>query len=462
MEADTIFAVASGAGHAAIAVVRISGPASFAALAALCGRVPPPRRASLRNLRDRDGAELDQAMVVWLPGPGSYTGEDSVELFLHGGRAVLDGVAQALVRFGARPAEAGEFTRRAFLNGKMDLTEAEAVHDLVAAETTAQRRQALRQLDGALGTIYRGWADRLRVLLAQQEALIDFPDEDLPPEIEAAVLAELAALGEEVAVHLDDERRGERLREGLVFAVTGRPNVGKSSLVNALAERDVAIVSAMPGTTRDALETRVVLGGVPVTLVDTAGLRASTDAIEAEGVRRALARAADADLVVVVIEPGEQAGEQEAPPPLAGGEGAAPVPARPPRPNSLPQGEGEYVVAASHLLVMNKLDLGSVAPVDAIGVSALTGEGLDTLRARLGAAARSLTESAGPPPLTQARHRAALQEAAARLADARIADLAELRAEDLRLALRALGRITGSVGVEDILDTLFSRFCIGK
>ncbi len=446
MEADTIFAVASGAGHAAIAVVRISGPASFAALAALCGRVPPPRRASLRNLRDRDGAELDQAMVVWLPGPGSYTGEDSVELFLHGGRAVLDGVAQALVRFGARPAEAGEFTRRAFLNGKMDLTEAEAVHDLVAAETTAQRRQALRQLDGALGTIYRGWADRLRVLLAQQEALIDFPDEDLPPEIEAAVLAELAALGEEVAVHLDDERRGERLREGLVFAVTGRPNVGKSSLVNALAERDVAIVSAMPGTTRDALETRVVLGGVPVTLVDTAGLRASTDAIEAEGVRRALARAADADLVVVVIEPGEQAGEQEAPPPLAGGS----------------WGEGEYVIAASHLLVVNKLDLGSVAPVDAIGVSALTGEGLDTLRARLGAAARSLTESAGPPPLTQARHRAALQEAAARLADAGIADLAELRAEDLRLALRALGRITGSVGVEDILDTLFSRFCIGK
>jgi tRNA modification GTPase len=443
VEADTIFAVASGAGHAAIAVVRISGPASFAALAALCGRVPPPRRASLRNLRDRDGAELDQAMVVWLPGPGSYTGEDSVELFLHGGRAVLDGVAQALVRFGARPAEAGEFTRRAFLNGKMDLTEAEAVHDLVAAETTAQRRQALRQLDGALGTIYRGWADRLRVLLAQQEALIDFPDEDLPPEIEAAVLAELAALGEEVAVHLDDERRGERLREGLVFAVTGRPNVGKSSLVNALAERDVAIVSAMPGTTRDALETRVVLGGVPVTLVDTAGLRASTDAIEAEGVRRALARAADADLVVVVIEPGEQAGEQEAPPPLAGG-------------------EGEYVVAASHLLVMNKLDLGSVAPVDAIGVSALTGEGLDILRARLGEAARSLTESAGPPPLTQARHRAALQEAAARLTDAGIAELQELRAEDLRLALRAIGRITGSVGVEDILDTLFARFCIGK
>jgi tRNA modification GTPase len=462
MEADTIFAVASGAGYAAIAVMRISGPASRATLAALCGRVPPPRRAALRRLRDGDGAELDQAMVVWLPGPGSYTGEDSVELFLHGGRAVIDGVAEALVRLGARPAEAGEFTRRAFLNGRMDLTEAEAVHDLVAAETAAQRRQALRQLDGALGMIYRDWADRLRILLAQQEALIDFPDEDLPPEVEVAVVEELAALRSEVAAHLNDGRRGERLREGLVFAVTGRPNVGKSSLVNALAERDVAIVSAVPGTTRDALETRVVFGGVPVTLVDTAGLRASTDAIEAEGVRRALARAADADLVVVVTEAGE---EDNTSPPLAGGgwgEGAEPVLARPPPPNPLPQGEGESHISAPHLLIANKLDLGRAAPPDAIGVSALTGDGLETLRARLGEAARSLTESAGPPPLTQARHRAALQEAAARLTDAGIAELQELRAEDLRLALRAIGRITGSVGVEDILDTLFARFCIGK
>jgi tRNA modification GTPase len=465
MEADTIFAVASGAGHAAIAVMRISGPASRPALAALCGRVPLPRRASLCRLRDCDGGELDQAMVLWLPGPGSYTGEDSCELFLHGGRAVIDGVADGLVRLGARPAEAGEFTRRAFLNGKMDLTEAEAVHDLVAAETAAQRRQALRQLDGALGTIYRDWADRLRVLLAQQEALIDFPDEDLPPEVEAAVQAELAALQGEVAAHLNDGRRGERLREGLVFAVTGRPNVGKSSLVNALAGRDVAIVAATPGTTRDALETRVVLGGVPVTLVDTAGLRESTDAIEAEGVRRALARAADADLVVVVTEAGE---EDNTPPPLAGagwGEGAEPVLARPPAPSPLPPGEGEShlsTLSAPHLLVANKLDLGRAAPPDSIGVSALTGEGLDTLRARLGEAARSLTESAGPPPLTQARHRAALQEAAARLTDAGTAELPELRAEDLRLALRAIGRITGSVGVEDILDTLFARFCIGK
>jgi tRNA modification GTPase len=368
-------------------------------------------------------------MVVWLPAPGSYTGEDSAELYLHGGRAVLAGVADALVALGARPAEPGEFTRRAFLNGRMDLTEAEAVHDLIAAETEAQRRQALRQLDGALGTLYGGWADRLRLLLAQQEALIDFPDEDLPPEVEAQVHRELAALQQELAAHLDDGRRGERLREGLVFAVTGQPNVGKSSLVNALAERDVAIVTPIPGTTRDALETRVVLGGVPVTLVDTAGLRDTVDEIEAEGVRRARARAATADLVVAVTEAGE----------------------------AVAASDGQSLV-----VVANKIDLGGSVPADAIAVSALTGEGLDALRARLAAAARSLTESAGPPPLTQARHRAALQEAVARLAGAQMADLPELRAEDLRLALRSLGRITGAVGVEDILDTLFARFCIGK
>jgi tRNA modification GTPase len=455
MNADTIFAVASGAGQAPIAVMRMSGPGSRRVLAALCGRVPAPRRASFRRLRDAEGSEVDQGMVVWLPGPGSYTGEDSAELYLHGGRAVLAGVADVLVALGARPAEAGEFTRRAFLNGRMDLTAAEAVHDLIGAETEAQRRQALRQLDGALGTLYGGWAERLRLLLAQQEALIDFPDEDLPPEVEDQIVAELDTLGREIAAHLDDNRRGERLREGLVFAITGRPNVGKSSLINALAERDVAIVSATPGTTRDALETRVVFGGVPVTLVDTAGLRDAADEIEAEGVRRARARAAAADLVIVVVEAGISG---DSPPPLAGGgwgEGVGAV-LKPPPPAPHPQGEGEV------LLVANKIDRGDAVPAGATAVSALTGSGLPALRTRLDAAARSLTEGAGPPPLTQARHRAALQEAAARLAGARCADLPELRAEDLRLALRALGRITGSVGVEDILDTLFARFCIGK
>jgi tRNA modification GTPase len=442
MHDDTIFAIASGAGRAAIAVMRISGPHSATLLRALAGRLPPPRRASLRRLRDAGREELDQVLVLWLPAPASYTGQDSAELHLHGGRAVIDGVADALVALGARPAEPGEFTRRAFLNGRMDLIEAEAVGDLVEAETSAQRTQALRQLDGALGEIYRDWAERLRVLLAQQEALIDFPDEDLPPETEALAVAGLAALTQRIAAHLDDGRRGERLREGLVFAITGPPNVGKSSLVNALAERDVAIVAETPGTTRDALEARVVLGGVPVTLVDTAGLRETPDAIEAEGVRRARARAAAADLVIVVQQAAN--GDTTSPPPLEGG------------------GVGAAIPTTPTLLLTNKIDLGGSVPPGAIGVSVRTGAGMDSLRARLAAEARALTDTAGPPPLTRARHRAALQEAAASLARATIADLPELRAEDLRLALRALGRITGQVGVEDLLDTIFRHFCIGK
>jgi tRNA modification GTPase len=450
MGGDTIFAVASGAGRAAIAVMRVSGPASAAVLRALGGRLPAARRASLRRLRDAAGVALDDALVLWLPGPGSYTGEDAAELHLHGGRAVVEGVAEALVALGARPAEAGEFTRRAFLNGRMDLVEAEAVGDLVEAETFAQRAQALRQLDGALGAVYRGWGERLRVLVAQQEALIDFPDEDLPVETEALALGELAALAREIGAHLDDGRRGERLREGLVFAVTGPPNVGKSSLVNALAEREVAIVAATPGTTRDALETRVVLGGVPVMLVDTAGLRETGDAVEAEGVRRALARAAAADLVIVVGEVGEGSDRpwgvdpSPQPPPTGGG------------------GVDAIGPLASMLLVANKIDLGGTVPADALGISVRTGAGMEVLRARLAGEARALTDAAGPPPLTRARHRAALREAAACLARAAEADLPELRAEDLRLALRALGRITGQVGVEDLLDTIFRHFCIGK
>jgi tRNA modification GTPase len=417
-------------------VIRISGPDSRILLAALCRKSPAPRQAALRTLRDSNGIALDRAIVLWLPGPGTYTGEDSAELHLHGGRAVLEDVADSLVALGARPAEPGEFTRRAFLNGRVDLLEAEAISDLIASETTAQRRQALRQLEGELGAIYHDWAARLVSLMAHQEALIDFPDEDLPPETEAALAAELAALESEIAAHLRDNRRGERLREGLVFAITGAPNVGKSSLMNALAGRDVAIVSATPGTTRDALEARIVLAGVPVTLVDTAGLRDSTDPIEAEGVRRARARAAAADLVIQVHEAGTR---------------------------EIGHNAGMEEPADTSLLqIANKIDLGGAVPPGAIGVSALSGKGLADLRDRLTEAARSLTAASGPPPLTRARHRAALQEAASRLAAAIDADLPELRAEDLRLALRAIGRITGQVGVEDILDAIFAQFCIGK
>jgi tRNA modification GTPase len=425
---ETIFALASGAGRSAVAVLRISGPASRDLLAHLCRTVPIPRRASVRRLRDTTGAELDRAVVLWLPGPGSYTGEDSAELHLHGGTAVLEGVAAALVALGARPAEAGEFTRRAFLNGRLGLLEAEAIADLVAAESSAQRAQALRQLRGELGSLFNGWADRLRRLMAYQEALIDFPDEDLPPEVDAALSAGIADLAAEIGAYIADDRRGERVREGLTFVVVGPPNVGKSSLINALAGRDVAIVSDQPGTTRDALEARVVLAGVPATLVDTAGLRSAADPVEAEGVRRARARAENADLSLAVEACGA------------------------PR----------VSVAGRVLRIVNKIDLGGTVPDDAIGVSALTGAGMPRLRACLDAAAAELTASAGPPPLTRHRHRAALAEAETRLRAALQAPLPELQAEDLRLALRAFGRVTGSVGVEDILDTLFSSFCIGK
>jgi tRNA modification GTPase len=431
---DTIFAVASGAGRAAVTLLRLSGPDTARMVAALCGRLPAPRTASLRALRDASRAVLDRALVLWLPGPGSYTGEDSAELHLHGGPAVLAGVSDALVAQGARPAEAGEFTQRAFHNGRMDLVEAEAVADLVAAETAAQRSQALRQMDGALGDLYRGWARRLTDLVAWHEALIDFPDEDLPPTIEAAMLRDIQALCGECRAHLDDGRRGERLRDGLVFAVTGPPNVGKSTLVNALVGREVAIVSATPGTTRDVLEARIELGGVPVTFLDTAGLRETDDEVEAEGVRRATTRSAAADLVLAVQD--ASAGALEAP----------------------PTGGGRVVQVVTKI----DLDRSTLSGSDALGVSARTGEGMAALHDRLAYHARSLTQASGPPALTRPRHRAALTEVVARLNAAATATLPELRGEDMRMALRGIGRITGSVGVEDVLDAVFRQFCIGK
>ena len=423
----TIFAVATGAGRAAIAIMRMTGPDCGAIVDRLC-RAPRPaaRRAVLRDLWFGDD-RLDRALVLWFPGPHSYTGEDCAELHLHAGPAVVDAVADALLSFGAVPAEPGAFTRRAFGNGRLDLIEAEGVADLIEAETQAQRRQALRQTEGTLSALYAGWAQRLRLVLAQQEALIDFPDEDLPASVEAALRAELASLEAEMRVHLAAAGPGERLRRGLVFAVIGAPNVGKSSLVNALAQRDAAIVSATPGTTRDAIEIRLVLGDVPVTLVDTAGLRDTADEIEAEGVRRARRHAEQADLVVRVIEPG-----------------------------------GDVVVSGgAELVVCNKIDQ-APAPPGVVGVSARAGTGLPELAGLLSARAQALTGHAGSAPLTRARHRAGIEGAAANLADAAQAEWPELRGEALRLAMQALGRLTGAVGVEDLLDTVFGQFCIGK
>ena len=429
-----IFALASGAGRAAIAVMRLTGAGCGEILRHLCGTLPTPRRATLSGLRHASGDAapilLDRALVLWFPGPNSYTGEDSAELHLHAGPAVITAVADALVALGARPAEPGEFTRRAFMNGRLDLIEAEGIADLIDAETEAQRRQALEQADGTLSRLYDEWATRLRTTLAHQEALIDFPDEDLPPEIEQALLNELRALTHEMRAHLDDGERGERLRRGLLFAIVGVPNVGKSSLLNALADRDVAIVSPRAGTTRDAIEVRVVLGDVPVTLIDTAGLRETEDEIEAEGVRRALFHVKQADCVIGMFD------------------GDTP-------PADLP---------ANAILVRNKIDLTPTtkSPHGAIAISVHDGTGLAQLTDILADRARALTAAQAGPPLTRARHRAAIEESASHLAAALDMHWPEMRGEDMRLAMRALGRLTGAVGVEDLLDTVFGQFCIGK
>ena len=407
-------------------------------MAALAGTVPPPRVARHVRFRDPDSSEeLDDGLALWFPAPHSVTGEDVAELHLHGSRAVLAAVMAGLSRRGLRLAEPGEVTRRAFLNDKLDLTQAEAVADLAAAETEAQRRQALRQLDGHLGGVYRGWGERLLRLVAHLEAAIDFPDEDLPPEIEREVAEGARALANEVGSHLDDGYRGERLRDGIAVAILGPPNAGKSSLLNQLARREAAITSPIAGTTRDVIEVAIDLAGYPVVLADTAGLRDSADVIEQEGLRRALKRAEEAELRLFVFDATR--------PEDAQGAAAWPGP--------------------DTLLVANKIDLasGRDAPplARAIPVSALTGEGLPKLIAALSSrVARSYDGTA--PVLTRARHRQALETALEGLRRSLAADLPELRAEDLRLAWRSLGRITGRVDVEDLLDVIFRDFCLGK
>jgi tRNA modification GTPase len=381
----------------------------------------------LRRLRDADGEILDHAMVLWLPGPRTVTGQDMTELHVHGGPAVIRAISKALIDAGARPAEAGEFSRRAFLAGRMDLLEAEGIADLIAAQTESQRRQALRQMDGAQSQLVQDWRQRLSGILAFQEAMIDFPDEDLPSHLETKVLADITALRDDVQEHIADSRQAVRLREGLVFAIVGAPNVGKSSLLNALSGREMAIVSPAPGTTRDPIEVPLELGGIPVTLVDTAGLRNSDDAVEREGIARAKARAASADLVIHVLDPWADM----------------------------------EVVGDRVLVVANKCDLGLQKPADR-SVSARTGQGIRELRDLLAERARHLVATTSSPILNQARHVAALSDSSAALSAALEAPLPELRAEDLRLSMRALGRITGEVDVEAILDLVFGNFCIGK
>jgi len=442
MGADSIFALASAPGRAGIAVVRLSGPGSGGALAVLAGGRPAARRASLRAIRDPvSGEALDQGLVFWFPGPASFTGEDMAELHLHGGKGVVSAVLAALGRIpNLRPAEPGEFTRRAFDHGRLDLTEAEGLADLIDAETEAQRRQALRQLGGELGRLYEGWRARLLQALARIEAYLDFPDEGLPAGLAAEVTGQAQAVEGEIQAHLNDARRGERLRDGLRIAILGPANAGKSSLLNMLTRREAAIVSNLAGTTRDVIEVALDLGGYPVVVADTAGLRTVTNEVEAEGVRRARSQAEAADIKIILVD------------------GAA-WPATDP-------GVLELIDADS-LVAVNKCDLEAVpkAPLvagrAALAVSVRDGTGIDEFLSRLqGMVVERLAGNAPAP--TRERHRRALEDCVGALGRHRLATLPELGAEDLRLAVRALGRITGAVDVEDILDAIFREFCIGK
>jgi tRNA modification GTPase len=453
--ADTIFALSSGRPPAAIAVVRVSGPQAGAALRALIGKIPEPRQAALARVRDPQSHDvIDEALALWFPGPRSETGEDTAELQLHGGRAVIAAVLAALGRVaGCRPAEAGEFTRRAFENGQLDLTRVEGLADLIGADTEAQRRQAFRQLKGLLGDRAEAWRTQLIGALALVEARIDFPDEgDVPEDLIAPALTLAEALRDEIAGVLADQRRGERLREGLVVAIAGPPNAGKSSLLNRIARREAAIVSPHEGTTRDVIEVHLDLDGCPITLLDTAGIRTSGDPVEQEGVRRARERAAGADLVLWLMD--------------AATSGEIPV----------DQVDREFP-NNNKWLIWNKTDL--ISPLRAKALNSITHKldyrcyFISTLNESgfgefLGALAKHAAQylGAGEPALvTRERHRRALEDTVAALGRA-VAEPHPARedivAEELRLAARALGRLTGRVDVEDILDVIFRDFCIGK
>jgi tRNA modification GTPase len=421
---STIFAPITGRGGA-VTVLRLSGPATFTIVQALAGNLPAPRRASLRPLT-HEGRRLDEALLVTFPAPHSFTGEDVAEISLHGGRAVLAAVSEALAMLGARPAEPGEFSRRAHQNGKMDLLQAEAMADLIAAETEAQRAMALESMTG-LSAACLIWREELRQIMARQEALIDFPDEDLPPEVEAALLSGIIALRDEMRAALSAAPAAERLREGLEFVILGAPNAGKSTLLNALAGEEIAIVSDIPGTTRDAVGVRVDLGGVPVHLTDTAGLRETEDVIEAEGVKRAKARAAKADFLLLVAAPSE---------------------AFPEAPAGIPC-----------LKLRTKADLASA---EGFAVSARTGLCMVELRAKLAEVAANLTDTKGAAALARPRQIACVRDTEAALDAALHVEDPELRGEELRSAAQALARLVGVIGVEEILDAVFSGFCIGK
>jgi tRNA modification GTPase len=459
---QTIFALSSGRPPSAISIVRVSGPQAGAALTVLAGKIPVPRLATRALLRDHDRQPIDDAVMLWFPGPASATGEDVAEFHVHGGRAVLAALFAVLSDFDhVRAAEPGEFTRRAFENGKLDLTEAEGLDDLIHADTDRQRRQALRQLKGLLGDRARDWRAQIIEASALIEAGIDFSDEaDVPAELILPALKKIKALLGEIQQVLAAQGHSERLREGLMVAIAGPPNVGKSTLMNQLARREVAIVSPHAGTTRDVIEVQLDLDGYPVTVIDTAGIRETADPVEQEGVRRARARAAEADLVLWLVDAHDETNLEK----------------------SLEQG------AAPAWVVRNKIDL-DAAKSDAAGlsldavnsgqpagglgqtqrhtdfeISASRGDGISELIAALIAFAQNYFGAGEGGLISRERQRKLLQETAVSLQRSlsAVQEGEELAAEDLRMAARSLGRLLGRVGVEDVLDMIFREFCIGK
>ena len=446
---QTIFALSSGRAPSAIAVVRVSGREAGAALTLLAGKIPGPRRAARALLRDANRQPIDDAIVLWFPAPSSATGEDVAEFHIHGGQAVLAALFASLSAIeNLRAAEPGEFTRRAFENGKLDLTEAEGLDDLIHADTDRQRRQALRQLKGLLGDRVRDWRTQIIEASALIEAGIDFSDEgDVPTELIAPALARIETLLGEIQKVLAGQGRSERLREGLVIAIAGPPNVGKSTLMNQLARRDVAIVSPHAGTTRDIIEVALDLDGYPVTVIDTAGVRETEDPVELEGVRRARARAREADLVLWLSD-----AEHDK---TIVGEGPAPI-----------------------WLVRNKIDLDQVGSGTAMqsrgkgqgqgeptfAISASRGDGIPELISGLVGFAQEFFGATESGLISRLRQRELLQQTVASLQRcvAVIGQGEELAAEDLRAAAHSLGRLLGRVDVEDILDAVFREFCIGK
>lgn len=443
---QTIFALSSGRPPTAIALVRVSGPQAGLVLTTLAGRLPTPRQASRRLLRDGAGQPIDDAVVLWFPGPGTATGEDVAEFHVHGGRAVLATLLSAISLIpNTRAAEPGEFTRRAFENGKLDLTEAEGLDDLIHADTDRQRRQALRQLQGLLGNRARNWRERIIEASALIEAGIDFSDEgDVPAELWAPAVKAIQALHGEIAEVLAAQGHSERLRDGLVVAIAGEPNVGKSTLMNQLARREVAIVSPHAGTTRDVIEVQLNLDDYPVTVIDTAGIRKTDDPVEQEGVRRARARAEDADLVLWLVE-GERAADS----------GTM---------RSLWTSDDSNRPGGPIWIVRNKIDLGDAGPAGEFGISASRGDGIPELVDALVKFAADFFGTTEGALVSRVRQRELLGLAADSLRRSLelVEEGEELAAEELRAAAYALGRLLGRVDVEDVLGAIFQKFCIGK